>query len=208
MAEHRRVANWHRGLRHHRGIAGRSAHLHRPWRANLGGSVPFPFPAVLRGRLIFVASPTGLARRLARTPRPRFLLSKTGPGTLAGHFAYPCDLNHAILRSPLSQSSASAFVANPLMYRISAPGQRASICQSPSAMRLMEKVTRGDFLILPICDVYRPIPRLKICHNQTTPRGGCLCHARLPSPRSPSVPRPRRRIGSICQCRQIPHKCR
>lgn len=37
------------------------------------------------------------------------------------------------------------------MYRISAPGQWASICQSPSAMRLAEKITRGDLLIPPIC---------------------------------------------------------
>jgi hypothetical protein len=55
------------------------------------------------------------------------------------------------------------------MYRISAPGQWASICQSPSAMRLLEKMTRADLLILPICAVSRPISRLDSCHNQTDP---------------------------------------
>ena len=39
-----------------------------------------------------------------------------------GHFAYPCDLNHAILRVPSSHSSVSALLVKPLMYRISAPG--------------------------------------------------------------------------------------
>jgi hypothetical protein len=43
------------------------------------------------------------------------------------------------------------------MYRISAPRQWASICQSPSAMRLVEKMTRGDLLIPPIYAVSRPI---------------------------------------------------
>ncbi len=45
------------------------------------------------------------------------------------------------------------------MYRISAPGQWASICQSPSAIRLLEKMTRGDFFIQPICARTRLIAR-------------------------------------------------
>src|SRR5271155_4078790 len=48
-------------------------------------------------------------------------------------------LGPALLRSPASHSSVSALLVRPLMYRISAPGQWASICQSSSAMRLLEK---------------------------------------------------------------------
>jgi hypothetical protein len=55
------------------------------------------------------------------------------------------------------------------MYRISAPGQWASICQSPSAIRLLEKMTRGDLLILPICARNRCVSTPPGCHNQTDP---------------------------------------
>jgi hypothetical protein len=56
------------------------------------------------------------------------------------------------------------------MYRISAPGQWASICQSPSATRLLEKMTRGDLLILPICAVSRPFSSPEV---HCTPGAGC-----------------------------------
>ncbi|MFZ0765354.1 hypothetical protein [Bradyrhizobium sp.] len=52
-------------------------------------------------------------------------------------------------RVPFIHSSTSALFARPLMYRISAPGQCASICQSRSAIRFGIKMTRGDLLTLP-----------------------------------------------------------
>ena len=55
------------------------------------------------------------------------------------------------------------------MYRISAPGQWASICQSPSAMRLVEKMTREDLLMLPICARSSLFSTPKPRYNQTDP---------------------------------------
>jgi hypothetical protein len=47
-------------------------------------------------------------------------------------------------RVPASHSSTSALVLSPLMYLVSVPGHSATICQSPSVIRSILKVTRGD----------------------------------------------------------------
>src|SRR5580704_11209448 len=46
-------------------------------------------------------------------------------------------------RVPCSHSSTSALLLSPLIYRGSAPGYSARICQSSSAIRCILKVTRG-----------------------------------------------------------------
>src|ERR1700720_4610792 len=46
-------------------------------------------------------------------------------------------------RVPCSHSSTSALLLRPLIYRASAPGYSARICQSSSAIRCILKVTRG-----------------------------------------------------------------
>ena len=75
-------------------------------------------------------------------------------------------------RVPCIHSSTSALLVSPLMYRISAPGQWASICQSPSAMRLGLKIMRirGDFPMRPnMCCSAKPASLNRVCLIQSDP---------------------------------------
>jgi hypothetical protein len=62
------------------------------------------------------------ASRLTIRIQNRFTQLFGVPGAFRGHLAYPCDLNHAIFRSPDNHSSMLILLSKPLMIRTSVSG--------------------------------------------------------------------------------------